>query len=100
GKATFFDPKEEGGDTGACGPHEDNHSDIVALNLPQYGSANKISEWCFKEVEIHYKGKMTKATITDACPGCQEKSLDLTPSVFQKLASSEEGVIDIDWCVI
>ncbi|KAI8086037.1 RlpA-like double-psi beta-barrel-protein domain-containing protein-containing protein [Halteromyces radiatus] len=100
GKATFFKPKEEGGPVGACGPTENNDSKIVALNLHQYGDANKKSDWCFKKVRITYGDKSTDATITDACPGCQEKSLDLTPSVFQKLASFDQGIIDIDWCVL
>ncbi|ORZ14210.1 hypothetical protein BCR42DRAFT_313024, partial [Absidia repens] len=85
GKATFFSPKQEGGDTGACGPHEDDQSTIVALNLHQYGDENSKSDWCFKKVIIFYDGKSTEATITDACPGCQDKSLDLTPAVFKKL---------------
>ncbi|KAI8337542.1 RlpA-like double-psi beta-barrel-protein domain-containing protein-containing protein, partial [Chlamydoabsidia padenii] len=100
GKATFFLPASEGGPTGSCGPHEDNDSLIVALNLHQYGDENAKSEWCFKKVLITHGEKSTEATITDACPGCQEKSLDLTPAVFNKLADPEEGVIDIHWCVI
>ncbi|SAM07216.1 hypothetical protein [Absidia glauca] len=100
GKATFFRPADEGGPTGSCGPHETDDDMIVALNLHQYGNENKVSDWCFKKVLITHNDKSVTATITDACPGCQDKSLDLTPGVFNKLANPDEGVIDIHWCVI
>ncbi|KAI8339272.1 hypothetical protein BC941DRAFT_350169 [Chlamydoabsidia padenii] len=99
GKATFFHP-EKSGDVGSCGRHESDNNLYVALNVAQYGDASSVSDWCFKKVLIRYGDKSTEATINDACPGCQEKSLDLTPPVFEKLASKDQGVIDISWCVI
>ncbi|ORZ23459.1 RlpA-like double-psi beta-barrel-protein domain-containing protein-containing protein, partial [Absidia repens] len=101
GFGTFFDPSRQGGANGACGgPRESASSDIVALNSAQYGPMNKKSEWCGKKVLIKHAGKKAIATIEDACPGCEEKSLDMTPSVFNKLASSNEGVIPITWCIV
>ncbi|SAM03721.1 hypothetical protein [Absidia glauca] len=99
GKATFFHP-DDSGSIGSCGRREGDHSLYVALNLPQYGNENAVSEWCFKKILIKFGDKATEATIGDACPGCKPKSLDLTPEVFEKLAPTNTGVIDISWCVI
>ncbi|ORY93996.1 hypothetical protein BCR43DRAFT_415953, partial [Syncephalastrum racemosum] len=99
GHGTFFSPAREGGDTGSCGPKENDNSDIVALNLHQYGNENAISEWCHKEVFIKYQEKVIKAKINDCCPGCKPNSLDLTPKLFRKLAPFDKGDIPLEWCV-
>ncbi|KAI7870614.1 hypothetical protein BDF14DRAFT_1720762 [Spinellus fusiger] len=100
GYGTFFHPASEGGPVGSCGPYEDDDSQIIALNLDQYGGENSKSEWCFKKLLITYHDKSTVATITDACPGCSYNSLDLTPAVFAELEDFSVGVIDIAWCVL
>ncbi|KAI7868890.1 hypothetical protein BDF14DRAFT_1789016 [Spinellus fusiger] len=100
GYATFFHPATEGGSTGACGPHEDDNSEIVALNLGQFGDGGPASDWCFKEVLIKAGDYSTVATINDACPGCRENSLDLTPSVFSRLSKLDIGIIPIEWCIV
>ncbi|KAI9316848.1 hypothetical protein BX666DRAFT_1947482 [Dichotomocladium elegans] len=100
GKATFFHPKEEGGEIGACGPKEDDNSPIVALNMDQFGTSGGKSEWCNKKVLIRHKDKEVVATITDACPQCDPHSLDLTTAVFLALDMLKTGVIDITWCVL
>ncbi|KAI9300318.1 RlpA-like double-psi beta-barrel-protein domain-containing protein-containing protein, partial [Cunninghamella echinulata] len=97
GQATYFKPKTEGGPIGACGKKEDDNSQIVALNLHQYGSPNAVSGWCNRKVYIRHGDKHTTATINDACPGCSRNSLDLTPSVFEKLAAFKTGVVPIQW---
>lgn len=40
GHGTFFSPAREGGDTGSCGPKENDNSDIVALVRRHKGSVN------------------------------------------------------------
>ncbi|KAI8061787.1 hypothetical protein BC940DRAFT_309754 [Gongronella butleri] len=101
GSGTFFSPPAEGGIYGACGGYkEGDNSKIVALNLHQYGDPDKVSDWCFKDVKISHGEKSIVAKITDACPGCNKNSLDLTPSLFQELDKPDIGVIDINWCVI
>ncbi|KAI9493166.1 hypothetical protein BDB00DRAFT_929226 [Zychaea mexicana] len=99
GEATFFHPKEEGGEIGSCGPKENDKSRIVALNSKMYGS-NSISKYCGKEVLIKHGDKETIATITDKCPMCGDGSLDLTPAIFEELGALVEGVIDIIWCFL
>ncbi|KAL0082567.1 hypothetical protein J3Q64DRAFT_1752106 [Phycomyces blakesleeanus] len=100
GYATFFHPATEGGSTGACGPQEDDNSQIVALNLDQFGYDGPASDWCFKEVLIKSGDRSTVATIQDACPGCRYHSLDLTPSVFLELSNLNIGIIPIEWCIL
>ncbi|KAI8889271.1 hypothetical protein K501DRAFT_329346 [Backusella circina FSU 941] len=100
GELTFFHPKTEGGAQGSCGPIQDDESQIVALNADQYGDMNRKSDMCGKKVKIFYKDKTTCATITDACPGCSDGSLDLTPSVFEELDQLKVGVLKAHWCVV
>ncbi|KAI8989474.1 RlpA-like double-psi beta-barrel-protein domain-containing protein-containing protein [Pilobolus umbonatus] len=100
GIATFFDPETEGGSQGACGPFADENSQIVAMNAAQYGPMNRKSPWCGKKLKIMYKDKYTVATVTDACPGCSEGSLDLTPAVWGQLERNyDKGIIPITWHV-
>ncbi|KAI8344039.1 RlpA-like double-psi beta-barrel-protein domain-containing protein-containing protein [Chlamydoabsidia padenii] len=98
GTATWFLPASEGGSTGACGPKENNHSYIVALNRPQYGNTSKKSKHCGKKVRITGpKGSVT-ATVNDACPECKFGSLDLTPVLFKKVVGNmNKGVGKIKW---
>ncbi|KAI7873690.1 hypothetical protein K492DRAFT_200513 [Lichtheimia hyalospora FSU 10163] len=93
GQVTFFHPATEGGAWGACGPHENDHSRIVALNLKQYGNENARSKWCNKKVLIMHQDKEVEAVISDACPGCANESLDATPYIFTKLGLLKTGVL-------
>ncbi|KAI8063490.1 RlpA-like double-psi beta-barrel-protein domain-containing protein-containing protein, partial [Gongronella butleri] len=98
GHGTFFNPETEGGDRGACGgKKEDGSSNIVALSADKFGPTDKNSNWCGKTVLIRYGNKSTTAVIQDACPTCKSNSLDMTPSVFNKLADSSKGIIPITW---
>ncbi|KAJ8663258.1 hypothetical protein O0I10_000496 [Lichtheimia ornata] len=98
GTATWFVPETEGGVYGACGPKENSNSMIVALNHKQYGNMNKKSKWCGRRIRV--KGPKGSATvkINDACPGCKNGDLDLTPKVFKKVVGDmNKGVGKITW---
>ncbi|KAI8884650.1 hypothetical protein K501DRAFT_181710, partial [Backusella circina FSU 941] len=98
GTATFFHPATEGGSTGACGPDEDDDSDIVALNAPQYGDMSEKSSWCGKKISIKGPAGTATATVNDACPECDEGDLDLTPKLFSKIVGDlDKGVGHITW---
>ncbi|KAI9267335.1 RlpA-like double-psi beta-barrel-protein domain-containing protein-containing protein [Sporodiniella umbellata] len=98
GTGTWFLPASEGGPKGACGPSENNNSNIVALNVAQYGNTSKKSKWCGKKIKIKGPKGSTTATINDACPGCSKGDLDLTPVVFKKvIGDMNKGVGKITW---
>ncbi|SJX63216.1 uncharacterized protein SRS1_14040 [Sporisorium reilianum f. sp. reilianum] len=91
GKGTFFNP-----DQGACGKWNTGADKIVALSSDIYqGGAH-----CFEGVRICHAGKCVNAKVADLCPGCKHTSLDMSPSLFKELASSEVGVIDIQWSFV
>ncbi|KAG2225042.1 hypothetical protein INT45_003242 [Circinella minor] len=100
GWATFFHPATEGGKYGACyGYEESDHSNIVALSSDLYGDTSKNSRWCGRTVYIETEdGRSTTANITDACPTCKGRSLDLTPAVFNRIANPKDGIVRIRWC--
>ncbi|KAI7848507.1 RlpA-like double-psi beta-barrel-protein domain-containing protein-containing protein [Circinella umbellata] len=98
GTATWFLPKEEGGEYGACGPKENNYSMIVALNAKQYGNMNKKSKWCGKKIKVKGPHGSAIVKVNDACPGCSYGDLDLTPKVFKKVVGNmNKGVGKITW---
>ncbi|KAI8138843.1 hypothetical protein BJV82DRAFT_582494 [Fennellomyces sp. T-0311] len=100
GLGTFFHPDSdnEGGNWGACGPRESDHSNIVAVSIDLYGDDSKKSDWCGRKILIKSGGKKTVAIANDCCPTCEKNSLDMTPEVFKRLGKPKTGVIPIDWC--
>ncbi|KAI9493397.1 hypothetical protein BDB00DRAFT_822914 [Zychaea mexicana] len=77
GTGTWFLPKEEGGEYGACGPKENNYSMIVAMNAKQYGSMSKKSKWCGKKLRLKGPNGSATVKVNDACPG--NNTLPLLP---------------------
>lgn len=89
GKGTWYDVG-----LGACGKRNNNNQPIIAVNKPQW---NK--KLCGKWVTVtHTKNKKSaRGYIEDMCPGCKKGYLDLSPSIFKKLAPLSAGVIPISW---
>jgi expansin (peptidoglycan-binding protein) len=81
---------------GACGNVNTDAESVVALNAAQYGSGYPGPE-CGKQIQITANGKTETATIVDLCPGCGHGDLDLSPSLFEKFAHPDVGVLSIDW---
>ncbi|KAI8968497.1 hypothetical protein BDF20DRAFT_896726 [Mycotypha africana] len=102
GVATWYSPKHNGGTKAACyGEHIDDDSNIVALNAPQYGDLGSNSDWCGKKIEIEGPNGKARASILDACPECDDGSLDLTPALFTKVVGDKDiGQGDITWRVL
>lgn len=56
-------------------------------NWPGYNGLNpNHNPICGKHIQITYAGKSVIVEVTDRCPGCSERSLDLSPSAFEQLA--------------
>ncbi|KAF8966890.1 riboflavine-aldehyde-forming enzyme [Flammula alnicola] len=88
GDATFFAPG-----LGACGHTNTGNDLIVALNPTQYSQGKN----CGKNIEVHYKGKSVRAKVVDLCPGCNSRSIDLSPAAFSRLANQDLGRIHVTW---
>lgn len=88
GKATFFEPG-----LGACGWNSGSGDAIAALTSSSWDNGAHCGKW----VTVNHNGAQTAVKIVDECPTCEGNSLDLSPSSFSKLASQDQGMIDIDW---
>jgi len=54
---------------------------------PGYNGYNPNSNpICNKHIKVTYKGKSVVVQVTDRCPGCTKRSLDLSPAAFEQLA--------------
>ncbi|KAI0092377.1 loosenin [Irpex rosettiformis] len=98
GAATFFTPS-----IGACGKQSTSSDHIVAVSsqffnsFPGAGANPNKNPICGKTLTVHFKGKSTKVTVVDSCPGCGLLDLDLSPAAFNDLASPDLGRIQVTW---
>lgn len=88
GDMTYYAPG-----LGSCGGTNSESDAIVALSYLQYNGANP----CGKTINITLNGKTTTATVVDKCMGCAEDAIDVSPSVFDKLASLDVGRTTVEW---
>ncbi|KAJ2988307.1 hypothetical protein NUW58_g4046 [Xylaria curta] len=85
GDMTYFNPG-----LGACGWTNGDGDAIAALSPSKSGN-------CGRNIKIHYQGKSTSAKVVDKCPGCSAESIDVSPSVFEKLAPKDLGRVKVTW---
>lgn len=78
---------------GACGKVNSASDYIVALNVEQWEGGKH----CFEMITISFEGKTTQAQITDQCPGCPFKGLDMTRGLFGFFSSLDAGIIYGTW---
>jgi hypothetical protein len=97
GQATYYTPG-----LGACGDTSSDSDLIAALNKDQFysggnsGVSNGNSN-CGRKAKVTRGGKHVTVTIVDSCPGCEKGDLDLSPEAFKRLASEDEGRVEIKW---
>jgi len=80
---------------GNCGGWNTDSDLVVAMSKPFYdrnGGSN-----CDQYVKITSNGKTAYGLMVDSCPGCGEGDLDMSPSLFERFASLDTGVISISW---
>jgi hypothetical protein len=97
GFATFF---YQNGVAGACGTVHKDSDLVAAIDADRYGNTGERSSLCGKQVQITNtkNGKSVTVTIADACPTCENSnSIDLSTAAFQKIATTEEGMVPIKW---
>ncbi|KLT43442.1 hypothetical protein CC85DRAFT_235267, partial [Cutaneotrichosporon oleaginosum] len=94
GQATFYDASV--GQL-ACGGYGNNEAYIVALNSAQYGHGYPGPQ-CGKSLTITANGvTVGGVTVVDECPTCAFGDLDLTPGLFRRFASEDQGVFQLSW---
>ncbi|KAJ1973952.1 hypothetical protein H4R33_006884 [Dimargaris cristalligena] len=77
GMSTFYDGKG----THACGNEGEDGELTVAINTKQMGTKSNGNVNCFKMMTIVWKGKTAKAKVTDQCPPCADKQIDVSQAV-------------------
>lgn len=88
GDMTYYAPG-----LGSCGGTNNESDAVVALSWEQYNGANP----CGKSIKITLNGVTTTATVVDKCMGCTVDAIDVSPSVFEKLASLDVGRTIVEW---
>ncbi|KAG8690463.1 hypothetical protein FRC08_010524 [Ceratobasidium sp. 394] len=91
GRATYYQTG-----LGACGKYNNPSDKIVALNSAQYGGGYPGPN-CFKMITICKGGNCHPAQITDECPTCGPGDLDLSQSLFEQFANTDDGVFQMTW---
>jgi len=86
GRGTWYEPG-----LGSCGKTNSRADAVVAL------STNFGKQYCGKSISISYGGKTTNAVVEDSCPSCGNGDVDMSPAVFDKLASLDVGKIQMKW---
>ncbi|KAG9084367.1 hypothetical protein FS749_005280 [Ceratobasidium sp. UAMH 11750] len=106
--------------TGACGEYHNNGELVVAIgknlwqktqgdlnlgityyDLTFYTSVTGgqgTSTMCGRTATVTWQGKSVKVKIVDECEGCDDNSLDLSPTAFEHLADKDAGRLQgITW---
>jgi len=88
GRGTWFYPG-----LGACGYTDGSGDPIVAISSKRWGTGSNCDQW----LKITADGKTAYARARDECPSCGSGDLDMSPSLFEKFASLDVGVLSISW---
>lgn len=97
GDITWYDPG-----LGSCGETHGASEDIVALPhgimTPQNGANPNNNPLCGSMITITYNGASHQAEVVDTCGGCEGGSIDLSPTLFEKVAPNGDGrVSGVSW---
>lgn len=97
GDLTYYDPA-----LGACGLTNDGGDSIVSVShiifdAVSVGSNPNANPLCGKKIRARRNGKSIDLTVVDRCTGCQPTDIDVTRSVFDDLASIDEGRVGVEW---
>ncbi|KAJ3809120.1 riboflavin aldehyde-forming enzyme [Lentinula aff. lateritia] len=87
---TWFDPG-----LGNCGNVNTFNDPIIAIPETLYDQNHGSN--CGQHIVDVSTGKVVYGRTEDSCPGCGGSDLDMSPAVFQQLASLDVGVLSISW---
>ncbi|KAI0537063.1 RlpA-like double-psi beta-barrel-protein domain-containing protein-containing protein [Xylaria digitata] len=88
GDMTWFNPG-----LGACGRTDNDGSPVVALNPKDYANGANCGKW----ITIQANGRQTAAQVVDLCPGCGSGGIDVSPAIFDDIASLDIGRVRVNW---
>ncbi|KAJ6525280.1 RlpA-like double-psi beta-barrel-protein domain-containing protein-containing protein [Mycena vulgaris] len=94
GRGTWYNPSAGQGN---CGYWDSDSSPIVAISKARYdanGGAN-CNQWV--AITNTANGKLAYGKTRDSCESCDTSSLDMSPSLFQKISTLSTGQITISW---
>lgn len=102
GELTYYDPG-----LGACGITSTSSQDIVAVahslfDAAQTGSDPNQNPLCGRKIRAK-RGKegsgerSVDLTVVDRCTGCAPTDIDVSLSVFRRMADQDLGRVDVEW---
>ncbi|KAF7314470.1 hypothetical protein MKEN_00920000 [Mycena kentingensis (nom. inval.)] len=82
---------------GNCGYMDVNSSPVVAISKKRYDANN--GDNCNQWVQITNlaNGKVAYGKTRDSCESCNTESIDMSPSLFSKIAKQSTGQIQVSW---
>lgn len=84
----------------SCGWLKYDSEDVVALSsvVMRNGPNPNVNPICGTAIEIAYQGRTYSATVVDTCANCPGLDLDVTQSLFDKVAPHGDGrVSGVSW---
>ncbi|KAE8154489.1 RlpA-like double-psi beta-barrel-protein domain-containing protein-containing protein [Aspergillus avenaceus] len=97
GDLTYYDPG-----LGSCGISSSS-SDLVCavshvlFDAASTGSNPNANPLCGLMLRVKKGDSSVDVRVVDRCPGCKVKDLDVSPTVFKKLADMDLGRVSIQW---
>ncbi|KAH8114436.1 RlpA-like double-psi beta-barrel-protein domain-containing protein-containing protein [Phellopilus nigrolimitatus] len=90
GRGTWYDPG-----LGNCGYTDSSSDPVVAIGIGRYGDGGNCNQWIY--IENTANGNVAYGQTRDSCQSCSDSDLDMSPDVFQQLASLDVGELTISW---
>jgi len=58
----------------------------------------QLRQWV--HIKNNANGKTAYGKVVDECPDCSDGSIDMSPSLFQKMGSLDTGVLPVTWSLM
>lgn len=97
GDLTYYNPA-----LGACG-YDNSDSDLICavshvlFDAASTGSNPNANPLCGMKLRLRRDGKSVDVKVVDRCVGCKETDLDVTETVFKKVADLDQGRVVMEW---
>ncbi|KAJ5677206.1 uncharacterized protein N7477_002839 [Penicillium maclennaniae] len=97
GDLTYYDPG-----LGSCGYTSTESESVCAVSHILFDAASTGSNpndnpLCGLKIRLRRNGKSVDVKVVDRCVGCKVDDLDVTESVFEKVAEIAQGRVTMEW---